>query len=120
MSKLFTLVIYSAASDSYVHNVVDIIDPHKKYFKAVIGRSGCIKLGEKVILKSLELFKGIEKNKTIILENNPQSFVFNIDNTIPIVSFYGDCMDVELDICKQFIEKLSKKKDYTKVIKKSF
>jgi len=43
-----------------------------------------------------------------------------LGNTIPIVSFYGDVMDNELEALKIFIEKLMKKKDYRKVIKKAF
>ena len=56
-------------------------------------------MGEKVVLKSLDLFTTIDRQKTIILENNPQCFAFNTENTIPIVSFYGDCMDNELETC---------------------
>lgn len=60
MSKYFTIVIYSAAQELYVQNVVNVIDPNSKYIKVVVGRSGCIRLGEKVVLKSLDLFKNID------------------------------------------------------------
>lgn len=53
MSKIFTLIVYSAANDNYVEKVVNVIDPNRKYIKVLIGRSGCLKLNEKTVLKSL-------------------------------------------------------------------
>lgn len=120
VSKQFTVIVYSAAMDQYVQRVVSGIDPHGKYIKAMIGRSGCVKLDENVMLKSMDLFKQIDLQKCVIVENNPQCFAQNLDNVIPIVSFNGDMMDTELENLRVFLENLIKKKDFRVVLRRAF
>ena len=44
----------------------------------------------------------------------------DLENMVPIVSFYGDVMDDELEKLTLFLEHLSKKKDFRKTMMKSF
>lgn len=67
-------------------------------------RNDCVKVNESYI-KDLELFLDRDKKDMIIVDNSIVSFAFDLDNGVPINSFYGmEENDSELLFLYSFLE----------------
>jgi len=50
---------------------------------------------------------GRDMKKTVIVDNSPQAFSFQVDNGIPIRSWFGSCEDQELTTLEKILESLT-------------
>lgn len=60
---------------------------------------------------------GRDLSSTIILDNSPASYCFNVENAVPIKTWFNDPYDTELLDLLPIFESLSKVKDVRKIIK---
>ena len=51
---------------------------------------------QEIFIKDLSIFKGIDIENILILDNSPTSFAFNLRNGIPILDYLGSKEDCEL------------------------
>ena len=113
MSQYYEIIIYTASIPEYASNLLDELDKYniisKRYY-----RYNCI-LNKGMYIKDLRII-GKPFKDLIIIDNNPISYVYNINNGLPILSWYGDPEDIELLKLIPLLKFLSKVDDVTYII----
>lgn len=116
MVKHFEMFVYTSAKREYAETIVDILDPRKKIFRHRLYQEDCAcVLGH--YIKDLGVLER-ELSKTVILDNAPHTFPYQLMNTIPIKSWCGDKEDKELKRLVPYLEKLTHANDFRTVLKK--
>lgn len=82
--------------------VLDKIDPERQYINHRLFRDSCLPLNGNYI-KDLSVL-GRDVNKTIIIDNSIIAFSLNLDNGIPIHSYWGNKQDDELSRLIEILE----------------
>ena len=120
MSKFYTLVIYTAGEKNYANAVIDAIDPENAYITHRIFRDKCVSVNQRIMLKTLKVITDLDYNKTVFVDNLSCCFYSDINNGVPIISFSGDVNDKELQELEKFLTLLHRKRDFRKLISKTF
>ncbi|CAD8155419.1 unnamed protein product [Paramecium octaurelia] len=98
LSRICTLVLFTAAKQDHAINMLKIIDPNKKYFKAICTSEHMIDN-----VKDLRIFQTDLKD-IVIVENSPKKFIAQINNGIPILPYEGQQNDNQLELLLSFLE----------------
>jgi CTD small phosphatase-like protein 2 len=95
-NKHFQVIVFTASHQSYADVILDHIDPEHKLFQYRVYRESWVAVDKNVYIKDLGIFKNRQLNNLLIIDNAVHSFGFHLDNGIPIVPFYDDPTDDEL------------------------
>ena len=115
ISNLFEIVIFTASLSNYASPLLDILDPENK-IKYRLYRDHCTFING-IYIKDLKKLNRNLKD-LIIVDNSPLAYAFDMDNGLPIKTWYEDKDDVELSKIIKILEFLAKTKDVRKYIKK--
>jgi Dullard-like phosphatase family protein len=121
ISKLhqqFELILLTAADKDYTDPILNTIDP-LNLISYRFYRDSCILRGTKHI-KDLRIFSNRDIKSCIIIDNSVVSFLSQLDNGIPIVSFYGSSQDNELYDILQFLTQISNTDDVRPHLQKKY
>lgn len=114
LSKDFEIVVFTAGIEEYASKVLDRLDT-----KAVIShrlyRDSCREVDGKFVKDLSEL--GREMSRVVIVDDNPNSYVFQPQNAIPIIPFVDDLEDVELKRLINFFKQLDGVDDTREAVK---
>ena len=105
MARHFEIVVFTASQQIYAEQLLDIVDPNGEYIRHRIYRDSCV-VWEGNYLKDLTVL-GRDLAHTIIVDNSPQAFGFQLENGVPIKSWYDDEDDTELLRLLPFLEELA-------------
>ncbi|KRY65242.1 CTD small phosphatase-like protein 2-A [Trichinella pseudospiralis] len=109
------IVVYSAGSRRYVHDVVEHLDGEKKFFDKVLNRNNC-QLENGVFIKDLRK-TGYPLERTVWIDDKVESFPFQPYNGIVIKPWIGDPKDEEILRILKLIMHL-KKEVYFNILRK--
>ena len=115
MSKLYEIVIFTASISDYANPLLNKLDPRRRICHRLF-REHCT-LNGNLFIKDLSKI-GRDLKDTIIVDNNPISYLYNKDNGIPILTWHSSQSDNELIKIIPLLELLSKVDDVRVVIKK--
>ncbi|KAL1200681.1 Mitochondrial import inner membrane translocase subunit TIM50 [Cardamine amara subsp. amara] len=116
--ELFHVVIFTASHSIYASQLLDILDPDGKFVSQRFYRDSCI-LSEGIYTKDLTVL-GLDLAKVAIVDNCPQVYRLQVNNGIPIKSWYDDPTDDGLIALLPFLETLADANDVRPVIAKRF
>jgi len=117
---MYEIIVFTAGQQDYADHILDYLDPDNQIFKKRLYRQDCIKVNN-FYIKDLDIVLDRDKESMIIVDNSIISFAFDLDNGVPINSFYGvEPDDRELLFLYSYLEEIKDEKDVRIPIAKSF
>ncbi|XP_021685581.2 uncharacterized protein LOC110668568 isoform X2 [Hevea brasiliensis] len=118
VAEMFEVVIFTASQSIYAAQLLDILDPDKKLISRRVYRESCI-FTDGSYTKDLTVL-GVDLAKVAIIDNSPQVFRLQVNNGIPIKSWFSDPSDCALISLLPLLETLVDADDVRPIIAKRF
>ena len=115
MSQYYEIIIFTASISQYASPLLDQLDVYH-YTSGRMYREHCL-FNHGLYIKDLKRI-GKDLKDMIIIDNNPVSYTSNVDNGIPILTWYDNLNDQELLKLIPLLKFLSKVDDVRTVINK--
>jgi CTD small phosphatase-like protein 2 len=118
VSEKYETHIFTAAMEVYAKPVLNMLDPHGTIFTQCWYRDSCT-LDSTVgaYVKNLDdAWGGDQLKRTVLVDNNPMSFLANPENGILVSSFYNDPTDMALPAVLDLLEELDGEEDVRPVL----
>jgi len=122
IKRYYHIVVFTASHQAYADAVLNFVDPSNKYFKYRLYRNNCSLIdieGNKFYVKDLDIFDEFYDLKNIIIiDNSVLSFIYHLENGIPIVSYYNEDKDGSLYVVGLYLIHIYKAHDLREENKK--
>ncbi|CAK9140138.1 unnamed protein product [Ilex paraguariensis] len=118
VAEKFEIAIFTASQSIYAKQLLDILDPDGKIISRRAYRESCI-FSDGNYTKDLTIL-GVDLAKVAIIDNSPQVFQLQVNNGIPIRSWFDDPSDCALISLLPFLGTLVDADDVRPIIAKRF
>lgn len=109
LKKHFEMILFTAASDQWAELVLSSFSG-QQYFDHILSRKQCLNIYQRgVYIKDLSILLGNRSlSDIIIVDNKVESYSSNLENGIPIISYYGQEGDLMLKKLAIYLRKFIK------------
>lgn len=114
----FEVVVFTASHQFYADKVLDYLDPEGELIHHRLYRHHCTSV-EGFNVKDLRVL-GRDLSKVVIVDNCAISFAYQLENGVPILSWYSDIEDRELQKLMIYLKMAQKAEDVRKLNRKTF
>lgn len=114
INKYYVIIVYTASHQSYADCVLDHIDPNRTLIQYRMYRHDCVDVklsGDTIYVKDLRVIKNVQMKDMIIIDNSVMSFAFQLENGIPILPYYDNPEDTELNFLTNYLKNVAKAED---------
>lgn len=118
VAGMFEIIVFTASQSIYAEQLLDILDPDHRLICGRAFRESCV-FSDCGYTKDLTIL-GRDLAKIAIVDNSPQVFQLQVNNGIPIQSWFGDPSDDALISLLPFLETLAVAEDVRPIIAKKF
>jgi len=118
LSEHFETVVFTAALPVYAKPVVETIDKGG-FVKHGLFREATVTYKGQSFVKDLSIL-GRDMSRVVLIDNNPLAMLASPDNAMPIVSWYDDANDKELEKALTILHQMKDLKDVRPYLKKKF
>ncbi|XP_061351793.1 uncharacterized protein LOC133296749 [Gastrolobium bilobum] len=118
VSEMFEVIIFTASQSIYAKQLLDILDPDGRFISRRVYRESCL-FSDGNYTKDLTIL-GVDLAKVVIIDNSPQVFRLQVNNGIPIKSWFDDPLDSALMSLLPFLESLADADDVRPIIAKRY
>jgi len=118
LSEHFETVVFTAALPVYAKPVVETID-QGGFVKHSLFRDATVTYKGQSFVKDLSIL-GRDLSRVVLIDNNPLAMLASPDNAMPILSWYDDANDKELEKALTILHQMKDLKDIRPFLKKKF
>jgi len=102
LSKNFEIIVFTASHSCYANVVLDYLDPNNEYIHHRLYREHCYVTAEGVYVKDLRILNR-DPSQMVLVDNAAYSYVYQLENAIPILPYYKGNNDYELKALQTYI-----------------
>merc|ERR1712070_289544 len=118
VSTSFEVVVFTASQRVYADKLLHYLDPQQTLFEHRLFREACLPVQGNYVKDLTVLNRDL--SRCILVDNSPYAYGYQIDNGIPIVSWYDQEDDEELVKLIPFLETLKDLQDVRPLIRSTF
>lgn len=87
-AKHFQVIVFTASQQTYADAILDYLDPQSRLIAFRMYRHHCFLSNEGYYVKDLRVIANRDLAQMVLVDNSVYSFAYQLDNGVPIVSFY--------------------------------
>lgn len=118
VASKFEVTVFTASQQVYAEKLLDILDPKGVLIHHRLYRDSCLNV-EGNFLKDLTVL-GRDLSQTVLVDNSPHAFGYQLDNGIPIESWFENRKDKELLKLAAFLDTLLDVPDVRPLVRSKF
>lgn len=120
LRNFYELVVFTASHACYANKVLELLDPHNELLTYRLYRDHCHRTEDGVYIKDLRIIANRNPKDLVLVDNSAYSYGFQPYNGIPIIPYYDDPEDRQLEELTDFLISIHGVEDVRPLLQDTF